>query len=119
MFSMDDVRVGSSEGPSDGRKTVDITTGMFSSVADPTGAKRVKQSVLDTARIERDQAGIPDMETQAAVGPRRPFPTELQDAASFAGLLVTTEAMVAEKPRKKESAPAGMPDMGGMGGMDM
>jgi chaperonin GroEL len=43
----------------------------------------------------------------------------LQDAASVASLLITTEAMVAEKPEKK--APAGMPpggDMGGMGGMD-
>ena len=39
----------------------------------------------------------------------------LQDAASVAGLLVTTEAMVAEAP-KKETAPA-MPG-GGMGGMD-
>ena len=39
----------------------------------------------------------------------------LQDAASIAGLLITTEAMVADKPDDK-SAPA-MPDMGGMGGM--
>jgi chaperonin GroEL len=40
----------------------------------------------------------------------------LQDAASVAALLVTTEAMVAEKPEKK-SAPA-MPHGGGMGDMD-
>ena len=44
----------------------------------------------------------------------------LQDAASVAGLLITTEAMVAEKPKKK--APAmpggGMGGMGGMGDMD-
>jgi chaperonin GroEL len=39
----------------------------------------------------------------------------LQDAASVAGLLVTTEAMVAEKPEKKPAAP--MPP-GGMGDMD-
>ena len=38
----------------------------------------------------------------------------LQDAASIAGLLITTEAMVAERP--KEAAPA-MPPGGGMGGM--
>jgi chaperonin GroEL len=38
----------------------------------------------------------------------------LQNAASVSGLLLTTEAMVAEKP--KDDAPA-MPDMGGMGGM--
>jgi len=41
--------------------------------------------------------------------------TALQDAASVAGLLITTEAMVADLP-KKDDAPA-MPDMGGMGGM--
>jgi len=38
----------------------------------------------------------------------------LQNAASIAGLMITTEAMVAELP--KEDAPP-MPDMGGMGGM--
>jgi chaperonin GroEL len=42
----------------------------------------------------------------------------LEDAASIAGLLITTEAMVADKPAPA-AAPAGggMPDMGGMGGM--
>ena len=44
--------------------------------------------------------------------------TALQDAASVAGLLITTEAMVAEKPEKKAPM-AGPPDMGGMGGMGM
>ncbi|MDH4107736.1 MAG: chaperonin GroEL [Gammaproteobacteria bacterium] len=40
----------------------------------------------------------------------------LQNAASVSGLLLTTEAMVAEAPKKEEHAPH-MPDMGGMGGM--
>jgi chaperonin GroEL len=44
--------------------------------------------------------------------------TALQDAASIAGLLITTEAMVAEKPEPKDGmGGGGMPDMGGMGGM--
>ena len=43
--------------------------------------------------------------------------TALQDAASVASLLVTTEAMVAEAPKKQSAAPA-MPGGGGMGGMD-
>jgi chaperonin GroEL len=44
--------------------------------------------------------------------------TALQDAASVAGLIITTEAMIAEKP-KKESTGGGMPGgMGGMGDMD-
>ncbi|MER8601580.1 chaperonin GroEL, partial [Mesorhizobium sp. M1339] len=57
------------------------------------------------------------------VDPVKVVRTALQDAASVAGLLVTTEAMIAEAP-KKESAGGGMPGgmggggMGGMGGMD-
>jgi chaperonin GroEL len=41
----------------------------------------------------------------------------LEDAASVASLLITTEAMIAEKPEPKTPAGGGMPDMGGMGGM--
>ncbi|MEP0069704.1 chaperonin GroEL [Pyruvatibacter sp.] len=41
----------------------------------------------------------------------------LQDAASVASLLITTEAMVADKPEKGGAAAPAMPDMGGMGGM--
>jgi chaperonin GroEL len=45
--------------------------------------------------------------------------TALQDAASIAGLMITTEAGIAEAPKKKEAG-GGMPGgMGGMGGMDM
>ncbi len=51
------------------------------------------------------------------IDPTKVVRTALQDAASVAGLLITTEAMVAERPEKK-AAPAGGPDMGGMGGMD-
>jgi chaperonin GroEL len=41
----------------------------------------------------------------------------LQNAASVAALLLTTEAMVAEKPKEREEMPGGMPPGGGMGGM--
>ena len=50
------------------------------------------------------------------IDPTKVVRTALQDAASVAGLLITTEAMVAEKPEPAGAAPA-MPDMGGMGGM--
>ena len=50
------------------------------------------------------------------IDPTKVVRTALQDAASVAGLLVTTEAMIAEKPEKK--APAGGPPGGGMGDMD-
>ncbi|HEX6141412.1 MAG TPA: TCP-1/cpn60 chaperonin family protein, partial [Geminicoccaceae bacterium] len=50
------------------------------------------------------------------IDPTKVVRTALQDAASVAGLLITTEAMIAEKP-KKESGGGGMPGGGGMGGM--
>lgn len=56
-----------------------------------------------------------DMIKMGIVDPVKVVRTALQDAASVAGLLVTTEAMVAEIPQEKGAAPA--PDMGGMGGM--
>ena len=61
-----------------------------------------------------------DMIAMGIVDPVKVVRTALQDAASVAGLLVTTEAMIAEAP-KKESAGGGMPGGmggGGMGGMD-
>ena len=59
-----------------------------------------------------------DMFKFGVIDPAKVVRTALQDAASIAGLLITTEAMVADKPAK-DGAPAGggMPDMGGMGGM--
>ena len=59
-----------------------------------------------------------DMVKAGIIDPTKVVRAALQDAASVAGLLVTTEAMIAEKPEKK--SPAGGPggDMGGMGGMD-
>ena len=50
------------------------------------------------------------------IDPTKVVRIALQNAASVAGLLVTTEAMVAEKPEPKPAMPAGgPPDMGGMG----
>ncbi|MEQ5825907.1 chaperonin GroEL [Sulfitobacter sp. NFXS29] len=59
-----------------------------------------------------------DMFKFGVIDPAKVVRTALQDAASIAGLLITTEAMVADRPQK-DGAPAGggMPDMGGMGGM--
>jgi chaperonin GroEL len=56
-----------------------------------------------------------DLVKAGIVDPTKVVRTALQDAASVAGLLVTTEAMVAERPEKK--APAMPPGGGGMGGM--
>jgi len=57
-----------------------------------------------------------DMVKAGIIDPTKVVRIALEDAASIAGLLVTTEAMVAEKPDDKPAMPA-MPDMGGMGGM--
>jgi chaperonin GroEL len=60
-----------------------------------------------------------DMVDKGIIDPAKVVRAALQDAASIAGLLVTTEAMVAEAPKERAAAPA-MPagGMGGMGGMD-
>ena len=57
-----------------------------------------------------------DMFGFGVIDPAKVTRTALEDAASIAGLLITTEAMVADKPSEGGGAPA-MPDMGGMGGM--
>jgi chaperonin GroEL len=54
---------------------------------------------------------------EGIIDPTKVVRTALEDAASVAGLLITTEAMVAEIPEEKPAAGGGMPDMGGMGGM--
>ena len=60
-----------------------------------------------------------DMFKFGVIDPAKVVRTALEDAASIAGLLVTTEAMVADLPQKEGAGAGGggMPDMGGMGGM--
>ena len=60
-----------------------------------------------------------DMFKFGVIDPAKVVRTALEDAASVAGLLITTEAMIADKPEPKGQGGAGggMPDMGGMGGM--
>ena len=57
-----------------------------------------------------------DMVKAGVIDPTKVVRSSLQNAASVAALLITTEAMVADRPEPKEAAPAA-PDMGGMGGM--
>ena len=58
-----------------------------------------------------------DMFKFGVIDPAKVVRTALEDASSIAGLLITTEAMVADKPQKENAGGGGMPDMGGMGGM--
>ena len=58
-----------------------------------------------------------DMFNFGVLDPAKVVRTALEDAASVAGLLITTEAMIADKPEPKGAGAPAMPDMGGMGGM--
>ncbi len=58
-----------------------------------------------------------DMVDMGIIDPVKVVRSALQDAASVASLLITTEAMVAEAPKEAAAAAPAMPDMGGMGGM--
>ena len=57
-----------------------------------------------------------DLDKAGVMDPTKVSRTALQNAASVAGLMLTTEAMIAEKPDDKAAAPP-MPGGGGMGGM--
>jgi chaperonin GroEL len=58
-----------------------------------------------------------DLTTLGIIDPTKVVRTALQDAASIAGLIVTTEATITEQPKKEAPAMPGG-GMGGMGGMD-
>ncbi len=80
---------------------------------------KINDNKSDTFGFDAQTEEYVDMFKAGIVDPAKVVRAALQDAASVAGLLITTEAMVAEAP-KKESAPAmpGGGGMGGMGGMD-
>ena len=79
--------------------------------------------ILETADynygFDAQDIAYKDLLKAGIIDPTKVVRCALQDAASIAALLITTEAMVAEKPEKKAPM-AGPPggDMGGMGGMD-
>ncbi|MGB1700774.1 MAG: chaperonin GroEL, partial [Nannocystaceae bacterium] len=60
-----------------------------------------------------------DMLAMGVIDPAKVVRTALENAASVAGMMLTTSAMIAEKPKKEAPAPAPGGDMGGMGGMGM
>ncbi|WP_420335838.1 chaperonin GroEL [Roseibium sp.] len=78
---------------------------------------KIQENDSDSFGFNAQTEEFVNMIDAGIIDPTKVVRTALQDAASVAGLLITTEAMVAELP-KKEAAPA-MPggDMGGMGGM--
>ncbi len=77
---------------------------------------KVTESKSDAYGFDAQAEAYKDLVQAGIIDPTKVVRTALQDAASVAGLLVTTEAMVAEHPKKE--APMPMPGGGGMGGMD-
>jgi len=75
---------------------------------------KILENKSETFGFDAQTEDYVDMIEKGIIDPAKVVRTALQDASSVAGLLVTTEAMVAETP-KKEAAPA-MPAGGGMGG---
>jgi chaperonin GroEL len=78
---------------------------------------KVMESKSDSYGFDAQAEQYKDLVSAGIIDPTKVVRTALQDASSVAGLLVTTEAMVAERPKKE--APMPMPGGGGgMGGMD-
>ena len=76
---------------------------------------KIGENTSETFGFNAQTEEFVDMIKAGIVDPAKVVRTALQDAASVSGLLVTTEAMIADKP-KKDAGP-GMPPGGGMGGM--
>lgn len=80
-------------------------------------AGKIRESDDKTFGFNAQTEEYGDMFKFGVIDPAKVVRTALQDAASVAGLLITTEAMVADKPSKDGGGGGGMPDIGGMGGM--
>jgi chaperonin GroEL len=78
---------------------------------------KIMENKSETYGFDAQKEQYVDMVDAGIIDPAKVVRTALQDAASVAGLLVTTEAMIAELPKDKPAMPA-MPGGGGMGGMD-
>ncbi|RMD94409.1 MAG: molecular chaperone GroEL, partial [Alphaproteobacteria bacterium] len=77
-------------------------------------AGKVRESDDPTFGFNAQTEEYGDMFKFGVIDPAKVVRTALEDAASVGGLLITTEAMIADKPKKEEPAPAAP----GMGGMD-
>jgi chaperonin GroEL len=81
-------------------------------------AGKVMESKSQNFGFDAQAEEYGDLIKAGIIDPAKVVRIALEDAASVSGLLITTEAMVADKPEPKGAAGGGgMPDMGGMGGM--
>jgi chaperonin GroEL len=79
---------------------------------------KILENKSETFGFDAQTEEYVDMVDKGIIDPAKVVRAALQDAASVAGLLVTTEAMVAEAPKKQQAPMPSMPPGGGMGGMD-
>ena len=79
---------------------------------------KILENKSETFGFDAQTEQYVDMVEKGIIDPAKVVRTALQDASSVAGLLVTTEAMVAEAPKKASPPPAMPGGGGGMGGMD-
>ena len=82
----------------------------------PSSSARSRRTVLLWFRPGSRQ--YVNLVSKGIIDPTKVVRAAIQNAASVAALLITTEAMVAELPKKNAPAGGGMPPGGGMGGMD-
>tara|TARA_B100001027_G_scaffold124799_1_gene86154 strand:+ start:317 stop:1966 length:1650 start_codon:yes stop_codon:yes gene_type:complete len=78
---------------------------------------KIKEGKSASEGYDAQTDNFVDMFKAGIIDPTKVVRTSLQNAASIAGVLITTEAMVADAPEDKAAAAPAMPDMGGMGGM--
>ena len=79
---------------------------------------KVRDSKNANFGFNADSEKYEDLVAAGVIDPTMVARTALENAASIAGLLLTTEALITDLPEdEKASAPGGAPDMGGMGGM--
>jgi chaperonin GroEL len=100
-------------------RALDAPARLIADNAGAEGAVIVQQLERETGNVGYNAATgeFEDLLKAGVIDPAKVTRAALQNAASIAGLLLTTEALVADKPEEPGAAGGGMPDMGGMGGM--
>jgi chaperonin GroEL len=80
-------------------------------------AEKVRASKDANYGFDAEEEEYADLVKSGVIDPAKVTRLALQNAASIAALMLTTEALVSELPEEEEKKPAGMPHGGGMGGM--
>ena len=83
----------------------------------PVIVGKLREEKSTTVGYDAQDDKFVDMFKAGIIDPTKVVRTSLQNAGSVAGVLITTEALIADAPEDKSAAAPAMPDMGGMGGM--